>query len=117
MFFSDKKSEKEVAMLNAEIKLLETKCKTLERQLKEQQEKNITAERDYDADVYFNFSKLDVFSIERVPAECDKNAELASTVIGFFVQDGNGTKKTKEWVLYCSLRQHNILVDKLNKQF
>lgn len=64
-----------------------------------------------DSDVYFDFTKVNVFSIERM---CDNRTNgKINTIIGFLLPKGEGKYETKEWFLYCSQEQH----DKLVKQF
>ena len=59
-----------------------------------------------DASIAFDFPQMNVFSIERVSYKTDHY----KTVIGYTL---NGS--VKEWSLYCSLKQHENLVNSYNE--
>lgn len=91
-----------------QIAQLKNKIAYLENALEEQQKHcNVKEQEDRNAKFVIDWSKLDVFSIER---QYNYNGNLSVTVIGHWLTV-NGTKMSKEWVLYCSVARHNELVD------
>lgn len=55
-------------------------------------------------DFVIDFEKMNAFSIERVPNSLPNDNGVYKTTIGYLL---NG--EVREWVLWCSLTQHNIL--------
>jgi hypothetical protein len=55
-----------------------------------------------------NWDNLDVFSIER-----NIDEGIPYTLIGYFLLDKDNVKVPCEWILYCSIEQHN----KLSQEF
>jgi hypothetical protein len=60
-------------------------------------------------DFVVNWDNLDVFSIER---NIDDD-NIPYTNIGYFLLDKDNVKVPCEWILYCTIEQHN----KLSQEF
>lgn len=58
----------------------------------------------FDSDVWFDFSKINIFSIARVCV--DKTNNKLVTNLGYLLPDGT----IGEWIFTCSLKQHEELV-------
>ena len=94
------------------IKNLEARIAELEEELETEQrhkegEEVLKEQTDRNAKFLIDWSKIDVFSIER---QYNYKGDSSVTLIGYWALI-NGIKTCKEWVLYCSIERHNELVE------
>lgn len=74
--------------------------------------------RDLDSSEFeFDFAKMKAFSIERISGYDNVLGELCYTVIGYIKpnSDSDDTSCIGEWKLFCSVEEHNKLVNKFRK--
>ena len=95
-----------ISDLTTQNALLKNANETLKEQLESLKSKEDTTVQPMSID----FSKIDVFSVER---NGDKHEPC--TIIGHFMTNADGTKSTAEWYLYCSTKIHNQLVSEFNE--
>ena len=76
-------------------------------------------ERSLKAKVTIDWATMRVFSVERAvrkhPASC---LYIDETILGYFKSEGVGKEQVDvigEWVLECSMEEHNRLVDSFEK--
>lgn len=97
----------DIAIRDYRLKEKDSTIEALKRINKEQLEKIAI-----DSDIYIDFSKINVFSIER--RMVDTNTRTLQTVIGYLLPDNNGGQTVKEWCFLCSQEQYEELVKHFN---
>lgn len=101
---------------NRQVRDLETRIKKLKDnfEIVERREAEALAIQEQEnraAAVAIAWEKLDVFSVER---QFNRSGGPA-TIIGYFFEDANGNRITKEWVIWCNIEIHNKLVQEFNE--
>lgn len=98
--------EEQVVLLNKQVYELTEKIAQLQKQ-KELADNQVTQENN-EATFSCDFEMMDAFSIER-----NVSNNKYCTIIGYLREDGD-KQTVHEWTLYCSMKQHELLVKEFN---